>query len=110
MNATASLFARARAALLPVACIAVAGYFAYHAVVGETGLLAWGGYRAEHARLEREASAVHTRKAALDHRVQLLDPRHVDPDLADELVRRDLNVVRPDEVVVPLPPKDTPGD
>jgi cell division protein FtsB len=38
----------------------------------------------------------------------LLDPRHVDPDLADELVRRNLDLVKPDEVVVPLPP-DTPA-
>jgi len=38
----------------------------------------------------------------LAHRAALLDPRRVDPDLADELVRRDLGVARPDELVVPL--------
>jgi hypothetical protein len=40
--------------------------------------------------------------AVLKHRSQLLDPRRADPDMADELVRRDLGLVRPDEVVVPL--------
>ena len=29
-------------------------------------------------------------------------PRHADPDLADELMRKDLGLVRPDEVIVPL--------
>jgi cell division protein FtsB len=32
----------------------------------------------------------------------LLDPKKADPDMADELVRRDLGLVRPDEVIIPL--------
>jgi cell division protein FtsB len=32
----------------------------------------------------------------------LLDPRKADPDMAEELVRKDLGLVRPDEVIVPL--------
>ena len=32
----------------------------------------------------------------------LLDPRKADPDIADELVRKDLGLVRPDEVIIPL--------
>jgi hypothetical protein len=31
-----------------------------------------------------------------------IDPRKADPDLADEMVRKDLGLVRTDEVVVPL--------
>ena len=41
-------------------------------------------------------------KAQLRHRSALLDPRKADPDMADELVRKDLGLVRPDEVIVPL--------
>ena len=36
------------------------------------------------------------------HRSALLDPNKADPDMADELVRKDLGLVRPDEVIVPL--------
>ena len=36
------------------------------------------------------------------HRSALLDPRKADPDMADELVRRDLGLVRADEVILPL--------
>jgi cell division protein FtsB len=51
--------------------------------------------QAELAQLEQE-------RAELKHRSQLLDPRHADPDLADELARSKLGLVRPDEVIVPL--------
>ena len=49
----------------------------------------------ELAQLEQE-------RAQLRHRSALLDPRKADPDMADELVRKDLGLVRPDEVIVPL--------
>jgi cell division protein FtsB len=32
----------------------------------------------------------------------LLDPGKADPDLADEMVRSELGLVRPDEVVIPI--------
>ena len=38
----------------------------------------------------------------LRNRVTLLDPRHADPDLAGELLRSNLNVVHPDEMVMLL--------
>ena len=91
-----------RAALLPAVALAVIGYFALHAVIGQSGLLAWRGYKEERVRLESQSAVLTKEKQALQNRAQLLDPRAVDPDLADELVRRDLGVVRPDEVVVPI--------
>ncbi len=94
--------ALARAALLPAACLGVIAYFAVHAVTGNTGLLAWQRYKAEHAVVAAQAAKVAGDKAALARQVGLLDPRHVDRDLADELVRRDLGVVRSDEVILPL--------
>ncbi len=93
----------ARKAALPAACIGVMAYFAFHAISGNTGLFAWQGYKAQHAAIAAQAAKVAADKAALARQVALLDPRHVDRDLADELVRRDLGVVRPDEVILPLP-------
>ena len=43
------------------------------------------------------------RREMLKNRVALLDPRHANPDLVDELVRKGLNVAHPDEVIVPIP-------
>ncbi len=92
-----------RGALVPAACIMLTGYFAYHALAGRSGLFALGEYKTQQVELAAEAKTVAARKAALERKIQLLDPRKVDPDLADELVRGNLGVVRPDEVVVKLP-------
>jgi len=93
---------------LPVGCVVVAGYFAWHAVSGPTGFAAWRDYQAQRSRLERAVSDSQEQKVALQQRLALLNPRGVDPDLADELVRRNLDMVRPDEVIVPLSPEPAP--
>ncbi len=49
-----------------------------------------------------ELAELEAERQQLRHRSALLDPRKADPDIADELVRRDLGLVRPDEVIVPL--------
>ncbi len=97
-----SPLALARKAALPAACLGVIGYFAFHAIAGNTGFFAWQGYKAQHGAVAAQAARVAAEKATLARQVSLLDPRHVDHDLADELVRRDLGVVRTDEVIVPL--------
>jgi cell division protein FtsB len=94
----------ARAAL-PAVCLTVGGYFAFHATNGPTGYLAWREYKAQRTKLEVAVRDAREQQAALQQRLVLLDPRHVDPDLADELVRRNLDLVKPDEVIVPLPPQ-----
>ena len=103
MATASNPFDLVRRAALPAALTAVLGYFAFHAVAGNTGLLAWKEYRSEHVALSLEAKKVADARSALERQNALLDPRHVDPDLADELVRKNLGVVRPDEVVVDLP-------
>lgn len=91
-----------RRAALPALAIIVVGNFAGYAIAGPNGLLAWGGYHRDLQQRKVELSQLEQQRAALKHRSHLLDPRKADPDMADELVRRDLGLVRPDEVVVPL--------
>lgn len=90
-------------AALPALCVLVAGYFAFHAVDGPTGYSAWREYQVQHARLDMAVENSKEQKTALQRQLALLNPRAVNPDLADELVRRNLDLIRPDEVVVPLP-------
>lgn len=73
-----------------------------YAIFGGNGLLAWGGYSRQLHDSRAELKVVQAERARIANRVKLLDPRHVDPDLADEMIRRELNVGHPDEVVVPL--------
>ncbi|WP_310497951.1 septum formation initiator family protein [Sandarakinorhabdus sp.] len=88
---------------LPALCLVLTIGFVSRAVTGPTGLMAWREYQAQRQALLAETTRADETKAALARQVALLDPRKVDPDLADELVRRNLNMVRPDEVIVPVP-------
>lgn len=72
------------------------------AVAGPSGLLAWGENDRLLAQHQLEIRTLTTERDELRNRVNLLDPRHVDPDLAGELVRAKLNVVHPDEMVLLL--------
>ncbi len=78
-------------------CLLVLGGFA---LAGPSGLLAWG----ENAKLlemrRAEVQALAAERDELRNRVALLNPRDADADLAGELLRRNLNVIHPDEVVM----------
>ncbi len=91
-----------RRAALPALALIVVGTFAGHAVAGPNGLLAWGGYNRDLEARQIELARLEAERETLRHRSALLDPRKADPDIADELVRKDLGLVRPDEVIVPL--------
>ena len=86
----------------PAMALLVVGNFAGYAVAGPNGLLAWGGYHRDVQERKAELASLQAERDQLRHRSALLDPRKADPDIADELVRRDLGLVRPDEVIVPL--------
>jgi cell division protein FtsB len=96
------LFELIRRAALPALAMIVVGTFAGHAIAGPNGILAWGGYHRALKERQAELAQIEQERAQLRHRSQLLDPRKADPDMADELVRKDLGLVRPDEVIVPL--------
>ncbi|WP_345719562.1 FtsB family cell division protein [Qipengyuania qiaonensis] len=72
------------------------------AIAGPSGLLAWS----ENLRLldQREAqlAELEAERSALKNRVALLNPDAADPDMVGELLRSQLNVVHPDEVVIKL--------
>jgi cell division protein FtsB len=87
---------------MPALALIVVGTFAGHAIAGPNGILAWGGYHRALQERKAELTQLQAERAQLRHRSNLLDPRKADPDIADELVRKDLGLVRPDEVIVPL--------
>lgn len=96
------IFQLIRRAAVPALALIVVGTFAGHAIAGPNGILAWGGYHRALKERQTELAKLEQQKAQLRHRSQLLDPNKADPDMADELVRKDLGLVRPDEVIVPL--------
>ena len=102
MDARIDLLGLLRRAALPALCILLIGYFVSHAISGPTGAMAWREYKDERRALEAKAVVVAERKAAIARQIKLLDPDGVDPDMAEELVRQNLNVVKPDEIIVTL--------
>ena len=91
-----------RRAMWPALALVIVGNFATYAVAGPNGLLALGGYKRTLAERQTELSGLEADRDRLRSRSAALNPRKADPDLADELVRRDLGLVRGDEVIVPL--------
>lgn len=97
-----SVAAILKRAAWPAAALLVMAFFGGYAVLGANGLLAFGDYKRQVAKRERYYAALDQKREMLRNRVALLDPRHANPDMVDELVRRELNVAHPDEVIVPL--------
>src|SRR5665213_992273 len=94
---------RAKVLVAPVLGIAVTFYFAYHLVEGDRGLRAWVRV-AQDLRIAKEnLAATSAERNALDHKVTHLRPDQIEPDLLDTQVRKTLDVVAPDEIVIMRP-------
>ena len=102
VGGTDRIFRLIRRVAMPALAVIVVGTFAGHAIAGPNGILAWGSYHRALLQRQTELQQIERDHAALKHRSDLLDPKKADPDMGDELVRKDLGLVRPDEVIVPL--------
>lgn len=91
-----------RRAALPAGVLLLVAFFGGYAVLGANGILAYGDYQRQLAKRSADYAALDARRTVLKNRVALLDPDHANPDMVDEMTRKELNVIHPDEVVVPL--------
>ncbi len=85
---------------LHVGAAGVIGYFAYHAYTGDHGLVAQRSYEQQVAQLETELAGLKAQRAAMEHKVSLLNPTRLDPDMLDEEGRRQLNFIHPKDLVL----------
>ena len=72
------------------------------ALVGPSGLMAWSENSRMLGERQKELQQLSVQRDELKNRVALLDPNHVDPDMAGQLLRAQLNVVHPDDMVMLL--------
>jgi len=72
-------------------------------LAGPYGLLSWGENVALLEKRQQQIAALEANRDELQNLVERLNPNHVDPDLATELMRRKLNVAHPDEYVIEIP-------
>ncbi|RHW17303.1 septum formation initiator family protein [Sphingomonas gilva] len=86
----------------PAITFVVITIFAGYALFGSNGILAYGDYSRQMSKRQAELQKLEAKRAELKNRVALLDPKKANPDLVDELVRKQLNVAHPDDVILPL--------
>jgi cell division protein FtsB len=94
---------RARFVAGPVLGISLAVYFAYHLVEGERGLIAWHRLTQQLKEAKATQGELRGQREALDRRVGLLRPEHLDRDMIDEKARETLNLAAPGDIVILRP-------
>lgn len=91
---------RAKQVLAPLIGAALVTYFAYHAVQGDRGLLAWWQLRQQMEAVEVELASIAQERALLEHKISLMRPESIDLDMLDEQTRQVLAFAQPDEFVI----------
>jgi cell division protein FtsB len=89
-----------RSAAAPALALLVIANFAGYALFGANGVLAFSDYKRSLVERSAKLEVVQSERERLVRRVRLLGPK-VDPDYADELIRRETGQVRPDEFIIP---------
>lgn len=92
--------ARARYVVGPVLGVCAVGYFAYHVVHGDRGLLAWWNIKQRVVAARAVLTETRAEREILEHRVQLMNPGSLDPDMLEERARLMLNYGHSDDIIV----------
>ena len=95
-----------RTLLTSVIGVGVVGYFAYHTVQGNRGVLSLVTLMSETNEANETLAELRDQRLTLEARVNVLSPAHLDPDLMEEQARFVLNAAREDELVLFFPHED----
>ena len=104
MNAIVARNEIAREKLVRLGALALLLVLGGLTLMGPYGVLSWGEDVAVLEKREHKIAELRARRDELQNLVERLNPEHVDPDLATELMRRKLNVAHPDEYVIEIDP------
>ena len=80
------------------ACLA--GYFVYHAVQGDRGIVAWMQLNQQIRVADDELSKTDHERQEMEQRVALLSNTSLDLDMLEERARVMLNFAHPDDLVI----------
>lgn len=87
--------------VVPAICLGASAYFGYFALWGERGAFALAQTKAHLAVEQEQLAALKGDRLALQHRIQLLEPGSVDPDMVEELAREQMLDSSPGQIAVP---------
>ena len=100
MTMSLELKRRLRQVIGPVIGACVFGYFVYHAIQGDRGVIAWMQIGQQLVESQATLTMLTAERQEIEHRVALLSPGSLDPDLLDERARIMLNVAESDDRLV----------
>lgn len=89
-------------ALSPFLALSVVGYFIYHSIQGDRGILAWAQLQERLLHTQSQLEGLIKEREGLEEKVQALGP-HINRDLLDQQVRLQLGYTHPHEVVILRP-------
>ncbi|WP_354190037.1 FtsB family cell division protein [Bartonella silvatica] len=92
--------------VLPFMTVGVLSYFSYHIYHGEYGLYSRSEVNRHIIELEEELHKVETERIAIEKRISLLRNGHIERDMLDEYIRKNLNFSKPNELTILTPLSD----
>jgi cell division protein FtsB len=87
--------------VIPALCAAAVAYFGYYTIWGSRGLLMLSDTSARLAVQQEQLASLKEDRARLEHRIKLLEPGSVDPDMVEEVARDQLLDSAPGQVAIP---------
>src|SRR5262245_365533 len=91
--------------LITVLGVCIVGYFLYRTVQGDHGWLAMLRLQQEVNTAQGNLSQLQKDRHEMEHKVQIMRPGSLDPDLLDEKSRELLDYSKPNEIVILTPPE-----
>jgi len=91
---------------LTVTLLACQGYLGYSAISGQFGIENRGQIEADIEVLQDRSSALQAELDAFKHRIGLMNPKHLDPDLVTERARALLNMAHADDLLIMVNPEN----
>ncbi|WP_455475596.1 FtsB family cell division protein [Bartonella sp. B17] len=92
--------------VLPLITAGVLSYFSYHIYHGEYGLYSRSEINQHIIELEEELHKVETERMFMERRISLLRDGHIEKDMLDEYIRKNLNFSKPNELTILNPLAD----
>ena len=92
------------ALVMPAICAAAVAYFGYYAIWGTRGLVALSDTQARLEVRQEQLASLTAERARLRHRIKLLEPGSVDPDMVEEVAHSQLLEGAPGQIAIPRAP------
>ena len=100
MDLRRDLQRRAKQVALPMLGACLAGYFVYHSIHGDRGIIAWLQLNQQLKVAQSQLDRTTTERQAMEQRVALLSNSSLDLDMLEERARVMLNFAHPDDLII----------